>query len=417
MLMKRKTFGILLTGLIICIFAGGGFFYVTERQEASKSYIPEVGLPNGKEFVELFQETSTYWQSKLNFSVQIPQGLFAKPDISSWVSLQDIEPSSGNHDHAPILHVQELQTITDSAPHKLAQDDQESTDGIIVKRKEPPKGVVISEPMSYRYDIEDEILRVEGVLVPQKMTVISSSRDGKIEHIYVDNGDVFQAGDILLTYDCQNLNDEIAAIEAAENLAKKRVKQGQELFKLDIISDLEQQELKVEEQKTTAQNSTLKSQMDACIIRASYDGRVTNRLANPQEYTRTDRVLMEIASRDQLDVQFILPSKWLRYVNIGAPLSVKVSETGEIYQAEITKIYGEVDPVSQSIQMSAALKGYNDPLLPGMSGLVEVNALKIRDQGILGYLETQKEQTALQMQNNRRLSKMKQAVQTGANDG
>ena len=53
----------------------------------------------------------------------------------------------------------------------------------------------------------------------------------------------------------------------------------------------------------------------------------------------------------------------------------------------IKQIYGEVDPVSQSIQIRAGLDDYQEPLLPGMSGQVSIDIREVRQAGITGFLE------------------------------
>ena len=161
----------------------------------------------------------------------------------------------------------------------------------------------------------------------------------------------------------------------------------QKLLNLDIISDIDHLGIKTEDIKAAGQAKIIESRMEQCYIRAAYDGRVTNRLANPHEYTRSDRVLMEVASLDDLEIEFLLPSRWLRWVNVGAPLTLNIEETGETYSAVIERIHGEVDPVSQSIQISAKLDTYESPLLPGMSGNVHLDITAIRNAGIKGFLE------------------------------
>ena len=236
-------------------------------------------------------------------------------------------------------------------------------------------------------DNYDRDLTVEGVLVPQKTTVISSSRDGRIKKINFDDGDTFNNGDILVEYDCDDLKAEMSALESESKLSIKKGERGEKLFKLEIISDFERLDLQNEASKAEAQKRILQARMENCTIKAGYDGRVVNKLANDYEYTRTDRVLMEVASLDNLEVEFLLPSIWLRWINIGAPLKIDLYETGEIYTAQISRIHGEVDPVSQSIQVTAALKEYNAPLLPGMSGKINIQRNDVEEAGIRGYLE------------------------------
>jgi RND family efflux transporter MFP subunit len=230
-------------------------------------------------------------------------------------------------------------------------------------------------------------LDVEAVLVPRQVTVISSSQDGRIAVIPVDHGDHFKKGDVLVAYDCAHLQAEADIVKIEKKYTEKRVKGSDALFKLEIISDLDRIGAQVEDQKAIAKGALVESRLKDCEIRAEFDGRVTNRLANPGEYTRTDRVLLEVASEEALQAEFLMPSKWLRWVNIGAPVEITVGETERSYGAKIVRIYGEVDPVSQSIQMIATLDQYRDPLLPGMSGKATIDLNAIREAGVRGYLE------------------------------
>ncbi len=236
----------------------------------------------------------------------------------------------------------------------------------------------------------DEILELETILVPKRNTVISSSRDGKIKAIHVHNGDLFQKGDTLIQYDCRDVEAEIIAKRSEASLSRKKALRSAKLFKLEIISDVENIELDTEQKKAEANFRALEQRLDSCSITAEYNGRVTNRLANPGEYTRTDRVLMEVASLDDLNAEFLMPSIWLRWVNIGAPVTIMLHETGEEYEAEIIRFYGEVDPASQSIQVTARLKSYDVPLLPGMSGVVQMNKDQITAMDMSGYLQNKR---------------------------
>ena len=241
---------------------------------------------------------------------------------------------------------------------------------------------------SPRWSPEKDDLSVEAVLVPRQVTVISSSQDGKISNILVGHGDRFKKGDTLIEYDCADLQAEAAIAGMEKDLTSKKNEGGDKLFKLDIISDVDRLGIQIEDKQAASKVKLYQARMNHCRIDAQFDGHVTNRLANPGEYTRTDRVLMEVASDEPLQAEFMVPSKWLRWVNTGAPVRININETDASYTAKISRIYGEVDPVSQSIQMIALLDSYKDPLLPGMSGQAKLSIGEIEKAGIKGYLQT-----------------------------
>jgi membrane fusion protein (multidrug efflux system) len=291
-----------------------------------------------------------------------------------------------------------------------AKIDNKVEDKIITLNQDnvsPPKPMTLSEVMAEKNQAENQVkptstntqenwqpeqtsLKVETVLVPRRVTVISSSQDGQIAEVVRENGEEFKKGDILVRYHCKDLEAEAEIAGIQKNLTEQKRVGGDKLFKLDLISDVERLSILTEDKEAKAKIALYEARLESCVIRAEFDGRVTKRLANAGEYTRTDRVLMEVASNDPLQAQFLLPSKWLRWVDAGAPITITLNETGRSYEASITRLYGEIDPVSQSIQVVATLTPYTDRLLPGMSGQATLDINSIREAGIDGYLQAAK---------------------------
>ena len=341
-----------------------------------KLSLPSISLPEIKPLREspVLINGLTLVSLALIFTIGLTGAARSTPDYSSFISNKVFAVSDSMEEPQHIM----------AQPVELAEIETASGDPFDMASLDPQAG-------NEAYKVEEETLNVEGVLVPQKTTVISSSRDGKIQTVHFEDGDIFQKGDVLIEYDCDDLKAELVAIEADNNLSVKKGARGEKLFKLEIISDFERLDLQNDASKAKAQKAIVEARMENCQIRAAYDGRVVNRLANDNEYTRTDRVLMEVGSLDNLEVEFLLPSKWLRWVNIGAPVTLNLHETGREYTARVSRIHGEVDPVSQSIQITAALDRYEDPLLPGMSGDMLIDISKIRNAGVQGYLERSSE--------------------------
>jgi membrane fusion protein, multidrug efflux system len=331
------------------------------------------GLKNtGQSITDGFDTLITWTQS---IPSKLPRIKMPHMSIST---LQSIEPQAGVELNANLVDSEKA-----LEPHFA--ELTENKPALFEDRSGTQTGDKESDPL---YPPEEESIEAEGVLVPKRATIISSSRDGKISKINFDDGDIFRQNDVLIEYECTDVKAELDAAQAEQDFSKKRNMQNEKLLRLDIISDIEHLGIKTEDLKAQAQARMVEARMEQCKIRAAYDGRVTKRLANEHEYTRSDRVLMEVGSLEDLEIEFLLPSKWLRWVNIGAPLSLTITETGQSYQAKIKRIHGEVDPVSQSIQLGAELEPYTTPLLPGMSGTIRLDMNALREAGIKGFLET-----------------------------
>lgn len=79
---------------------------------------------------------------------------------------------------------------------------------------------------------------------------------------------------------------------------------------------------------------------------------------------------MEIINDKDLEVEFIAPSKSLPQLKPGKLFKVILDETGKAYNAEIIRLGGKVDAVSQTIKVYGRITGNPTELLPGMSGAI-----------------------------------------------
>ena len=78
--------------------------------------------------------------------------------------------------------------------------------------------------------------------------------------------------------------------------------------------------------------------------------------------------LIEIIGSGILEVQLLVSSKWLSWLVKDYPIQILVDETKKSYDATIEYIGANIDPVSQTIDITAKFLENHDSLLPGMSG-------------------------------------------------
>lgn len=89
-----------------------------------------------------------------------------------------------------------------------------------------------------------------------------------------------------------------------------------------------------------------------------------------QQFVQPGQPLLEILDDSVLELEFIVPSKWMAWVKPGYAFQVRIDETGRSYPAKVQRVGARVDPVSQSIKLSATIDGRFPELVSGMSGQV-----------------------------------------------
>ncbi len=209
---------------------------------------------------------------------------------------------------------------------------------------------------------------IQAVLRPRRSAVIASAIEAKIKKFNVENGDTFKSGKVLIEYDCSYDYARLREAKARQRITANQLSAYEKLREMDSVSQIEALVARENDEQNKALVAQIEARLALCSVRAPYDGRVTNKTASQHEFVQTGRVLMEISSREPLRAEFLVPSRWLRWMNISTPVSINVNETGRSYDALIVGIHGEVDPVSQSVQVVAEMESYHEELLAGMSG-------------------------------------------------
>lgn len=231
--------------------------------------------------------------------------------------------------------------------------------------------------------------RVQAVLSAKRRAVLASAMDARITKMNVTNGQIFKKGDVLVEYDCTVDRARLKEMESRRRLTQVQLEAYEKLKEMKSISDVEYVVAKENDAQNEALIDQIKGHLRYCQVIAPFDGRVTNKLASQYEFVQTGRVLMDISSREPLQAEFLVPSKWLRWLNVDTPLRIYINESDKQYVAKIVSVHGEVDPVSQSVQVKAEMEIYHEELLPGMSGYAtfDPSATKVEpNRGFLGFV-------------------------------
>lgn len=250
---------------------------------------------------------------------------------------------------------------------------------------EPPIFLDSNESSSANSDTNEEFT-VQAVLGAKRQIVLASGLDSKITKFSIESGDRFKKGDVLIQYDCAVDQARLSEAMSRQRVTEQQLIAYQKLSSLDSVADIELMVARENNEQNKALISQIQGRLKSCKHIAPWDGRVMRKMASQYEYVQRGRVLMEIASHDPLRAEFLIPSTWLRWLNLDTPVSIYIRETDRTYTAKIINVFGEVDPVSQSVQVVAEIEKYHEELLPGMSGRATFTQNTIEKGNSKGFL-------------------------------
>lgn len=213
---------------------------------------------------------------------------------------------------------------------------------------------------------------IRAQLQPVEYTTLASEIPGKIQRIHVKEGLTFRKGDPLVTLDCALHKAEKEKARAVFKAAERIARANRRLFELRSIGEIEMETSAADADKARADLLVTSTRVSKCVIEAPFDGKVVEQKEREEEFVQPGQPILDILNGSSMELEFLVPSKWLTWLTAATPLDIHIDETDSRYPASIRRIGAKADPVSRSIKITAVIEGEYPELSPGMSGKVTI---------------------------------------------
>jgi membrane fusion protein, multidrug efflux system len=226
----------------------------------------------------------------------------------------------------------------------------------------PPK---VEAPIAMA--VQEEQL-VRGVINPTSESTVASKMTARITAMPYGEGQSFPAGALLARFDCSQIQAELRAAQAATAAYKKTYDTNVELDLYEAVGKNEVAVSKANLGKAEAEANAVGSQLSDCEVRAPFAGKVVEQLARAKEIAASGQPLLKIQSGRDVEMELIVPSNWLTWLQPGAGFAFKIDETGNVIRGKVKRFGASVDPVSKTIRVTGIVTQRNGLVLAGMSG-------------------------------------------------
>jgi RND family efflux transporter MFP subunit len=213
---------------------------------------------------------------------------------------------------------------------------------------------------------------IRAQLAPHRYTTLAAEIGAKINHLPVLEGGAFKAGQTLVSFDCSLQQAQLNKARAALAGADKTWVANKRLAELNSVGKVELDVSESEVLKNQAEVAAMATMLSKCNITAPFSGRIAEQKVREQQYVQPGQALLDILDDSVLEIEFLVPSKWLAWVKPGYAFQFSIDETRKSYPAKVQRIGARIDPVSQSVKLVANISGKFPELISGMSGKVEL---------------------------------------------
>lgn len=206
----------------------------------------------------------------------------------------------------------------------------------------------------------------------RRHTILSSQSTGRIEAINVEDGNRFHEGEELVRLDSSSL--EVQRVRAEAFLGRQEVlyRLSREMADMQSRGEAEVEVARMEMEQARAELQAVELLISRTSVTAPFSGRVADMFVREKQYVAEGTPLLEILDDSTLELEFIVPSVWVRWFKPGFQFKVTVEENGKTYEAVLERLGGKVDPLSQSVKAYASLLDLSPDLMEGMSGTARV---------------------------------------------
>jgi len=191
-----------------------------------------------------------------------------------------------------------------------------------------------------------ELPPLEGLIEPHERVEFSSQVPGILEQVAVERGSHVQCGQVVARLKSGLEQAAVKLAEARVEFGKRKSLRNSELYKKQLISIHEKDELETEIQLAELELDEAREQLALRTITSTVNGVVVERLGSPGEYVGEDPFLV-VAQIDPLNVELVVPVKYFGSIEEGASATVTLEQPiGGKYRARVVVVDQVIDAAS-----------------------------------------------------------------------
>lgn len=228
----------------------------------------------------------------------------------------------------------------------------------------PPASVSTTTVRSMDWPVESTAI---GTIEPVQGVMLSVESAGVVTELAFESGQTAAAGDLLLKLDTRSEAAQLAAAQAAADLAKISLDRSQQLLGRKTISQAEFDAADAEYKQAVANVANLEAVIEKKRIVAPFAGRLGIRRVNLGEYLTPGAEVVSLQSTDPIYANFYLPQRDLAYLKVGLEVeTIADAFPGQVKTGKISAIAAEVDAATRMIEVQATLPNPQGQLAAGM---------------------------------------------------
>ncbi len=189
-------------------------------------------------------------------------------------------------------------------------------------------------------------LNLECLLEPYMVVNLGTPVTGELASVLVERGDIVRKDQALARLDTRAQQAAVELSQVRVEFAKRRITRNEELYRDDLISAQERDELLTESQVAQLELQERLVQLEIRTIRSPVAGVIVQRIRSAGEYVQETEIL-KLAQIDPLYVEVVVPVEYLGRIKPGMEASVTLQPpVNSTHTAQVKVVDHVVDAAS-----------------------------------------------------------------------
>jgi RND family efflux transporter MFP subunit len=189
-----------------------------------------------------------------------------------------------------------------------------------------------------------EFHELAGPVMPVRGADVSSEESGTVARVDAPKGAAVDSGAAVITLDRRLIAAELAAAEAALELADYNLEKTRQLFTAGKISRLELLQVEADAAAARSQRDVARTRHERASIAAPFAGLVANRYVEPGELVGPGTLVARIIDPYVLKLEGALTEREVAWVREGMPATVHLEGEATPAEGRVAWVGFEADP-------------------------------------------------------------------------
>lgn len=222
-------------------------------------------------------------------------------------------------------------------------------------------------------------IELQGNVEAKESAYISAETGGRIIYLNIEEGDYVRRGQIVGKIDNETLENSIAEVETALDLATETYERQKKLWDQEIGSEIQYLQAKNNKERLEKNLATLQTQLKKANITSPLSGFVEMKMQKAGEMAAPGNPIALIINTGSVKVVVDAPDKMIKSIKTGDKVSVTFPAFNKTFDAKVSKIGKTINPSNRTFEVEIAVDNKEGNLKPNLLAMVTITEEVIED--------------------------------------